>query len=397
MTPAPPSVVYVLPGKVGGVLTFVDNLLAHRRAEFGAHWAVLTDNRLGADTRFPGRTAADQERRVTYALPLENLYAVLRRLSRAIPAGPGILVANDWLELAMLCAHPTDRVVVNITHGDFDYYYELAERHEPLIDCFVTYTRRMRDELCRRLPWRADSIVNLPYGVRIPPAARAAAGGPLRLLYVGRMSEGKGIFDLPAIDRALAERGVGVTWTLHGGGPDTAALRGRWPAGSRVRWSGLAPMHQVLALYQEHDVLVMPSRAEGLPVALLEAMAAGIVPVVSDLASGIPEVVTPEVNGWRAPVGDVAAFAAAIQALARDRARLEEMSRAARRTVVERFDICARAGDYHALFARWSGLDRPRPRGLAVGYGSRLDQPWLPNAAVYATRVARRWLGGALA
>jgi glycosyltransferase involved in cell wall biosynthesis len=301
-----------------------------------------------------------------------------------------VLVANDWLELAMLAVHPGERTVVSITHGDFDYYYDLAERHEPLIDCFVTYTRRMYDQLAARLPHRRDTIFNLPYGVAIPSVCRAPAAGPLRLLYVGRMNREKGIFDLPAIDARLRELGVAVTWTLQGVGPDEAELRHRWGPYAPARWTGLQPMDRVLALYREHDVLVMPSRSEGLPVALLEAMAAGMVPVVSDLLSGIPEVVEPGVTGFRPPVGDIAGFADAITALARDRERLEAMSRAARRTVAERFDIRERAADYQALYARWRELGRPKRARFQLPYGSRLDSPWLPNTLVRSVRTLRR-------
>lgn len=385
-----PSAVYVLPGKIGGVLNFVDNLLAHRRPDGWKHCAILTRNHLENDTPFDGTAAADVQRRVEYSLPVENLYSVLRRLARAVPPGPGVLVANDWLELAMLAVHPGDRTVVSVTHGDFDYYYDLALRHEPLIDCFVTYTRRMYDELIARLPHRRDTIFNLPYGVEIPPAGRAPAVGPLRLLYVGRMNREKGILDLPAIDRRLRELGVSATWTLQGVGPDEALLRRRWGGRAPARWTGLQPMDRVLALYREHDVLVMPSRSEGLPVALLEAMAAGVVPVVSDLLSGIPEVIEPGVTGYRPPVGDTDGFAEAIAALARDRERLEAMSRAARRTAADRFDIRERAADYQALYARWRELGRPKPARFELSYGSRLDSPWLPNTLVRTVRTLRR-------
>ncbi len=376
---APPqnrSIVYVLPDKVGGVLNFVDNLLAHRRPDGWTHHAILTSNRLEIDTRFDGRMAADEQHRVEYSLPVENLYTVLRRLARAIPPGPGVLVANDWIELAMLSVHPSERTIVSITHADFGYYYDLAELHEPIIDCFVTYTRRMHDRLVERLPHRRDSIFNLAYGVEIPAVHRAAAPGPLRLLYVGRMNRAKGVFDLPAIDALLREQGVAVTWTLQGVGPDEAELRDRWGAHAPGR-------------------LVMPSRTEGLPVALLEAMAAGVVPVVSDLPSGIPEVVEPGLTGHRPLPGDIRGFAAAIAGLARDRERLEEMSRGARRTVAERFDIRERAADYQALYARAAELRRPKPARPRLSYGSRLDSPWLPNSLVRAVRtVQRSWRRG---
>jgi glycosyltransferase involved in cell wall biosynthesis len=384
------SAVYVLPDKIGGVLSFVDNLLRHRRADGWLHHVVLTDNRLEQDTRSTHPLAADRQRRIEFSLPLDNVYSVLRRLARAIAPGPGVLVANDWLELATVSVHPTERTVVSITHGDFDYYYDLAERFEPFIDCFVTYTRRIRDRLADRLPRRHEAIVNLPYGVEIPPMCRRAARGPLRLLYVGRMARGKGVFDLPLIDARLRALGIEIAWTLQGAGPDALALQLSWGGGSPTRWTGVQPRERVLALYQEHDVLVMPSRAEGLPVALLEAMAAGVVPVVSDLESGIPEIVEAGGTGYRVRVADVDGFARAIAELDRDRDRLEVMSRAARRIVAERFDIRERAADYQALYARWRELRRPGRREAVIRHGSRLDRPWLPNAVVYAVRAARR-------
>jgi hypothetical protein len=186
MTDAP-SAVYVLPGKIGGVLNFVDNLLAHRRPDGWKHWAILTRNRLENDTPFTGTVAADLHRRVEYSLPVENLYSVLRRLARAVPPGPGVLVANDWLELAMLAVHPVPRTVVSITHGDFDYYYDLAERHEPLIDCFVTYTRRMYDQLAARLREPA-ALAAGPAALRAHPFrdAGGAAGAHLQPLDAAR-------------------------------------------------------------------------------------------------------------------------------------------------------------------------------------------------------------------
>lgn len=70
----------------------------------------------------------------------------------------------------------------------------------------------------------------------------------------------------------------------------------------------------------------MPSRSEGLPVTLLEATSAGVVPVVSDLASGIPDVVEHGVTGYRIPPGNIEGFANAIAEIDSDRYRMEIMS-----------------------------------------------------------------------
>jgi glycosyltransferase involved in cell wall biosynthesis len=389
------SVVYVLPDKLGGVASIVDNLLAYRRADGWAHRVLLTHNRLDVDTRYGAGFPADGCGVFEYTLPVENLRAVLARLGRALPPGPGVLVSNDWIELATLAVHDPGRTVIQLLHGDHEYYYDLAVKHEPLVHAWIAYSRAMYGRLRALLPHRAASIFHLPYGIPIPPAARAAAPGPLRLLYAGRLENGqKGIFDLPLIDTHLRELGAKVVWTVVGGGPDEGELRHRWNGAVNVRWLGRRGSAEVQALEAEHDVFVLPTRAEGFSVALLEAMAAGLVPVVSDIESGVPEVVEADVSGFRPAVGDIAGFARAIAELGSNRDRLEAMSHAARRTVVERFDARERVPQYQALYARFRELYRPRPADITLHYGSRLDQPWLPNRAVYAVRAARRRLAG---
>lgn len=390
-----PSVVYVLPDKMGGLLNIVQNLLSFRRPDGFTTAAILVHNPLSTDTRFGGVLAADRQATVEYVLPIENLYAVLRRLVRAIPPGEGVLVANDWLELAMLCRHDPGRTVFQILHGDHDYYYELAVKHQDAIDVFVAYSHAMWEKLKTLLPARRDSIFHVPYGIPIPDRVRAPRRGPLRLVYAGRLENGqKGIFDLPEIDRALTERGARVEWTIVGGGPDAPELRRRFKDATNVRWTGVLSNRETLHALAEHDLFVLPTRAEGFPVALLEAMGAGCVPVVSDIASGVPEAVTPRTNGFRPAVGDVLGFASAIAELDADREALEAMSRKARQTVVERFDVRERVADYQLLYARFRELRRARPERMTVPYGSRLDKPWLPNAAVYAVRAMARSLQG---
>ena len=384
-----PSVVYVLPRKMGGVFNYVDNLLSHRKPDGMKHIAILDDDANGTDHRPDQRISADEELTFSYSLPPENLRAVLKRLYRLIPPGPGALVANDWISLAMSTVHDTGRTVFSITHGDFDYYYRLAVSHEAVIDCFLTYTDRMRDHLIELMPHRADSVVSIPYGVEIPSSARTPEDGPLRLLFVGRLEEGKGIFDLPRIDARLRAAGIKVRWTIQGDGPDQARLQSQWETQHDVTWRGRQPMSEVLRQYESHDVLVMPSRYEGLPVALLEAAVRGVVPVVSDLASGIPELVRNGKTGFRTPVGDIDLMAEAIATIDADRDLLERMSGAILELSRSRYDITQRAIEYQELFSRWSELRRPRVSRPRLGYGSRLDQPWIPNKLVQMLRKAR--------
>jgi glycosyltransferase involved in cell wall biosynthesis len=135
---------------------------------------------------------------------------------------------------------------------------------------------------------------------------------------------------------------------------------------------------------------VLPTRFEGFPVALVEAMGAGLVPVVSDIASGVPEIVVKGRSGECPPTGDLTGFADAIVQLDRDRPRLETMSAAARQTVEDRYDIRDRVTGYQALYARWEELYRPVAGAEHLQYGSRLDHRWIPNPLVRLVRTALR-------
>ena len=389
-----PSVVSVLPDKLGGALNIVEGLYRHRRPDGLAYGVILTHNPLWTDDRFDGRFKADFQATFEFKTPVENLYAVVRRLYAAIPVGEGILVANDLLELAMASACDCGRAVVQVLHADTDYYYDLAARHEDVVDAFVVYGRTMERRLKERLPHRSNDIYFLPYGMPDPPRRRTPVSGKLRMLFAGRLEHRqKGVLDLPSIDRILAARGIDVQWTIVGSGPDGETLRQAWTP-TRASFLGTKTQEEVLDIASEHDVFVLPTRWEGVPVAVLEAMSVGLVPVVSRVESGGVEILTDGITGLMPPVGDCGAFADAIAALHANRQKLESMGAAAMAYVQEHHDVRERTDAYQALFAAYKRLKRPRRRNGALPYGSRLDSPWLPNTAVRVVRsVIRRAKG----
>jgi glycosyltransferase involved in cell wall biosynthesis len=280
---------------------------------------------------------------------------------------------------------------VLILHGDHEYYYDLAVKHDRVVHAYVAYSRRMYEQLLAHLPHRADNIYYMPYGIPLPPRVRTSSSGPLRLIFAGRLEHGqKGVLELPAIDARLRDLHADVTWTVVGDGPDGAELRAMWPESTTVRYRGTLKHAETIDALANLDVFVLPTRTEGLPVALVEAMGAGVVPVVSNIDSGVPDVVTADLNGLLPEVGDVNGFAAAIARLAGDRAMLERMSAAGRCMVEERFDVRARTREYQALYARYAELYRPLPPEGALQYGSRLDQPWIPNPLVRLVRSTLR-------
>ena len=386
-----PSVAYLAPDKMGGVITVIAGLLDHRGPGSLRTEVLLVHNHLSTDTRFAGRLNCDLQTTIEHTLPIENLRAVLRRMARAVSPGPGIIVPSDLIDLAMLSVHDVGRAVVLILHGDSDYYYDLAQKHDAVVHAYVVASQRMYARLMELLPHRASSIFHLPYGIPLPPRVRTPTPGPLRLIFAGRVEHNhKGVMDLPAIDVGLRARGIARTWTIVGGGPDEARLATAWAGVPGVRFAGTLSQEATVEQFADHDVFVLPTRSEGFPLALLEAMGAGAVPVISDIPSGVPDLVESHVTGLRPPAGDVDGFVTAIAHLATDRAALEQMSASCRHLIETQYDIRNRATAYEALFARYAELYRPLSPHATLHYGSRLDQPWIPNQVVRLVRTAIR-------
>jgi len=162
-------------------------------------------------------------------------------------------------------------------------------------------------------------------------------GRGTRLLFVGRLAEQKG---LPILLDALAKV-EGATLDIAGDGPERKLLEQRVDElniSDRVKILGYQSQTQVRALLKEADLFVMSSFAEGLPVVLIEAMAAGV-PVVATWVAGIPEIVRDEHNGLLVPPGDAKALAQAIRRLLNDPDLRNQFASAGRERIEQDFNI----------------------------------------------------------
>ena len=171
--------------------------------------------------------------------------------------------------------------------------------------------------------------------------------GPVRLVCVASFEPIKGHVYLIDACRLLLARGVEYRCDLVGEGPMRHAVERTIVAhglSDRVQVLGGQPRPEVVRLLASSDVAVLAShptpdgRREGIPVALMEAMASGL-PVVSSDISGIPELVEPGVSGLLVPSGDPLALADALERLANDPGLRERMGREGRRRILTEFDL----------------------------------------------------------
>ncbi len=135
----------------------------------------------------------------------------------------------------------------------------------------------------------------------------------LRLLYVGTWLDRKGIYYLRDAFEVLAAKVPGIRLTVAGCLQDAEPIRDFFPPSARpsVDVIPLVPSAQMPDLYAQHDVFVIPSVFEGLPLVLLEAMATGM-PVITTETCGMMDVVKDEVSGLLVPPADAQALVEAV-------------------------------------------------------------------------------------
>lgn len=217
----------------------------------------------------------------------------------------------------------------------------------------VTISEFNRRYLAERISPVALQCMRIVHcGVR-PAAFAFSPDGrdPRKVVAVGRLDEIKGFRHLVDACELLKTRGVDFDCRIIGDGPLRPELEARIQAAGlagRVTLLGALKQEEVRAHLSSAAMFVLPSVVtsrgdrDGIPVALMEAMAVGL-PVVTTRVSGIPELVEDGVSGLLADPGDAAGLARAMERLLRDPASAQPMVVAARRIVEREFDIASEA------------------------------------------------------
>lgn len=169
-------------------------------------------------------------------------------------------------------------------------------------------TRSVRQE-------RPDArLVQITYGCPDPAAdIRPSTGGPLRVLYVGSLTQRKG---LSYVFDAMSTVGPAASLTVVGGGAPapSAVLDEALAAHRHIR---VVPHQFMASVMREHDVLVLPSIVEGFGLVINEALAQGL-PVVATDRTGAVDLYGPDAADWLVPVASSEAIAARLAAWAGD-------------------------------------------------------------------------------
>lgn len=375
-----PEYIFVIEDKMGGVAYFNTNIINNTSLRDQAFIKVILVDQTDSDhPRFPDKILADEIVRFAYSTR-ENKFSVLRRLHALLGDTPGAVICNDGLEMEAIYLLGVKKTVYQVIH-DF-YNIRLAVKFGAITDVYVTHTRLFRDVLLSAAPDTVKSFW-LHHGVKIP--ARTGAGKDvaraLRIVFAGRLVDSKGVRELYPIDALLRAKGIAVEWTIIGRGPLKDFLLDQWKEESNVRFESPDSNGEVMEIMGLQDIFILPTRFEGSPVTILEALSSGLVPVVSDLPGGISEIVSEDI-GRRVSIGDIGGFAGEIAAFHQDRQLLQQLSLNCRKLAEQQFDITRTSDDYFRLFGKFGEFKRTNYDRPPIRIGFRLDRKWLPNAVV---------------
>ncbi|NEA25550.1 glycosyltransferase, partial [Actinomadura bangladeshensis] len=303
--------------------------------------------------------------------------ARLSELFAAAEPGSVVIVAQVWAMEWVRLADTSGLRVVAMSHESYkatrrSTRYRRVKEHYKDADRMLVLTAEDADA------WARDGMTNadhIPNPLHVTPTVHPTLDLPV-VACVGRLSYEKGVdLMLEAWERISARH---PQWRLHiyGSGPDEADLRAQaaMMAGS-VEFRGVvADVEEALV---EASVFALPSRAEGFPMSVLEAMAYGLPTVAFDCAPGVRTLIEDDRGGILVKPGDTAAFAAALERLIDDPDLRRALGAEARASVLR----------FHpdAVLARWDRLfdllhrELPRavPRRPAAPVPERAAEPAL--------------------
>ncbi len=239
----------------------------------------------------------------------------------------------------------------------------LRKLHSPLIERYVTVSKHLEQFLIDRIGVAAPRITQIYNGVdteRFTPGARGT-----ELVWIGTVGRIQPVKDQATLLRAFAlaltsrpELRQRLRLAIIGEGPLLRDLK------QLADSLGVAPLtslpganHDIPGVLRGFDVFVLPSLNEGISNTLLEAMAAGL-PVIASEVGGNPELVQANVSGRFFKAGDIEGLSRLLTEYALDAALRRAHGEAARRIAVERFSLHAMVNNYETLYDRVSSSAR---------------------------------------
>lgn len=302
----------------------------------------------------------------------DRLQAMIEYLESQSPC---IYIPNYDYEYSCVCPNLSEKVkVVAIAHSDDPLHYQHIHRIGTYSDAIIGVSEAITRHLSELDPTLLPRLHTIPYGIPLSssqPVTEPRLNASLRIAFSGRlMRDQKRAFDIVGIAQTLVQMHVLFEMIVIGDGPDRQDMEqasANLIVQKRIIFKGKMENSEVLQILATCDAFLVTSAFDGLSVSLLEAMSRGLVPVVSDIRSGIPELIRDGENGLIAPVGDIQQFADHLAYLYQYPKQLQKMRHAAYQTILNGgFGLEEMTDRYMKVFQKVASQDFIRPSGPIV-------------------------------
>ncbi len=264
-------------------------------------------------------------REFEFGTPEYREYIYKKSLLATVPTGVPVVLSDDksvWAAAASLYAtYP----IVGVLHADENGYYDLARKYHETTDLLVSVSQRVQHTVQERCPdVHKNKLFIIPCGIHLPAVnQRTTQEDSLQLIYVGRVNDyQKRSGDLLKIAVSLREKNISFNLNIIGDGATYKSnLEKQFTdvgLNGSVTFRGWLSQVEVKDYLQKSDVMILPSDFEGMPIAMMEALASGC-GFVGTRVSGIEDYENHELanNCFRVyEVGDIEDAVSKIQQVA---------------------------------------------------------------------------------
>jgi glycosyltransferase involved in cell wall biosynthesis len=319
--------VYILPDKDAGVASVVRNLLRFKTNRYSTKVLLIHNLLDDAKRRVQDDFNADDIVRITYNGKWSSNYSIHKKIINEIDLN-SIVVSNDGgIELNSIQYIDYPIPVVYILHGDFKHYFSVLTEKQNSVSTVITVSDYLKNKLLKSFYRASDfDVESIKFPVPKSKLYKRISNSVIKLIFVGLLSDRKGVMSLFDIANLLDKRSVNYHLSIIGEGPKEFELKTLFKDNNKVSFLGKLHNHEVFDFYSQNDIILLPSKGEGLPVVIVEAMKYGVVPITTQLESGIPELIENAINGFTVKLGDYNGYATYIEQLHSDREQLKKMS-----------------------------------------------------------------------
>jgi glycosyltransferase involved in cell wall biosynthesis len=203
-------------------------------------------------------------------------------LQAHVPEGTAVVPSDDSATWAAVADVADKYKMIGVLHGDQNYYYDIAGKYAHQLSAAICVSGRIKKTLAVRYPAvSAEKTFMIPCGIEIEASDRVAnKTGITKLIFVGRLSDyEKRAQDVVTICGLLKEKKFSFHLDIVGNSEESKAeysvMFEKAGVGDNVSFHGWQPAAKVHELLSKADILLLTSNSEGMPLVMMEALAAG--------------------------------------------------------------------------------------------------------------------------